>query len=280
MTTTDGAGWTVHVLEYARSKDQPLASLIQGTLADGVVDLPFSFVLARGGGATVLIDTGFMREGGGEVMSVKFGIPSWISPLRLLEALDVQPDDVTDIVITHAHFDHMGSIAKFPRARIHIQKQELLSWIEALALPPQFGFLTEIIDPDNLRSAFDASVEHRLNLLDGDVDNLLPGVHVRFGPGHTMGQQFVALDTPKGRLVVSGDCVYGRRNLVGHNHDGVYAPLANGVGSAGEQLKTIDRINKEIEGDLDRLIILHDAERWKNLTLVKEIEGFRILKAS
>ncbi len=84
MTTTDGAGWTVHVLEYARSKDQPLASLIQGTLADGVVDLPFSFVLARGGGATVLIDTGFMREGGGEVMSVKFGIPSWISPLRLL----------------------------------------------------------------------------------------------------------------------------------------------------------------------------------------------------
>ncbi len=66
MTKIGAAGWIVHVLEYARSKDQPLASLIQGTLADGVVDLPFSFVLARNGVKTVLVDTGFMREGEGK----------------------------------------------------------------------------------------------------------------------------------------------------------------------------------------------------------------------
>jgi glyoxylase-like metal-dependent hydrolase (beta-lactamase superfamily II) len=156
----------------------------------------------------------------------------------------------------------------------------LLSWVEAMALPRQFGFLTEIINPENLRSAFDASVEHRLNLVDGDADNLLPGIHVRLGEGHTMGQQFVVVETPKGRLVISGDCVYARRNICGHNHDGVYVPLANGVGSAWEQLKTIDRINREIAGDLDRLIILHDSDRWKGLPVVKEIEGFRIVRAS
>ena len=129
----------------------------------------------------------------------------------MLAELGLSPDDITDIVVSHAHFDHMGSIAEFPKARLYLQKQELLSWHEAMALPPQFGFLTAIIDPDNLRTAFDASVEHRLTLVDGDRDNLLPGIHVRLGQGHTMGQQFVIVETARGRLVVSGDCVYSSR---------------------------------------------------------------------
>jgi glyoxylase-like metal-dependent hydrolase (beta-lactamase superfamily II) len=273
------AHWDVHVIEFARSKDQLVAGLVHGAYDAGVIDLPFSFVLARRADRTVLVDTGFMREGRGAAMSEKFGIPHWVSPLRMLAGMGVAPDDVTDIVLSHAHFDHMGSIGKFPKARIHIQKREILSWIEAMALPPQFGFLTEIINPDDLRRAFDASVEHRLDLVDGDVDDLLPGIHVRLGEGHTIGQQFVIIETARGRLVVSGDCVYSRRNICGHNNDGVYAPLANAVGSIWEQLKTIDRINKEIGGDLERLIILHDGDRWKHLPIVKEVDGFRILKA-
>ena len=276
----EASNWDVYVIEFARSKDQPMDGLISGAHADGVVDLPFAFVMGRRGDRVVLIDTGFMREGGGEEMALKFGIPYWISPVRMLAELGVQPDDVTDIVISHAHFDHMGSIGKFPKARIWIQKRELLSWHEAMALPPQFGFITAIINPDDLRSAFDASVEHRLTLLDGDKDNLAPGIHARFGEGHTMGQQFVVVETARGRLVISGDCVYDVRNIKGYNNDGVYVPLANGVGSIWEQLKTMDRINTEIGGDLDRLIILHDIHRWASLPLVREVEGFRIVKAS
>lgn len=272
--------WDVYVIEFARSKDQPLDGLINGAHDDGVVDLPFSFVMARQEDRVVLVDTGFMREGIGEEMSIRFGIPYWISPLRMLAELGVAPEAVTDIVVSHAHFDHMGSIGKFPKAHIWIQKREILSWIEAMALPPQFGFLTAIINPDDLRNAFDASVEHRLTLLDGDRDNVLPGIHARFGEGHTLGQQFVILETARGRLVVSGDCVYAARNITGHKHDGVYVPLANGVGSIWEQLKTMDRINSEIGGDLGRLIILHDAERWAKFPVMREVEGFRIVKAS
>jgi glyoxylase-like metal-dependent hydrolase (beta-lactamase superfamily II) len=274
------SNWDVYVIEFARSKDQPLDGLISGAHDDGVVDLPFSFALAKRGDKVVLVDTGFMNEGIGAEMSVKFGIPYWISPIRMLAELDVAPEAVTDIFISHAHFDHMGSIGKFQNAHIWVQKREILSWIEAMALPPQFGFLTAIINPDDLRDAFDASVEHRLTLLDGDKDNVLPGIHARFGEGHTMGQQFIVLETVRGRIVISGDCVYDGRNIKGHKNDGVYVPLANGVGSIWEQLKTMDRINIEIGGDLDRLIILHDSNRWPNLTLLKEIEGFRILKAA
>jgi glyoxylase-like metal-dependent hydrolase (beta-lactamase superfamily II) len=274
------AHWEIYIIEFARSKDQPVIDLVNGAHDAGVVDLPFSFILARHGDRVALVDTGFMKEGEGAKFSEKFGIPYWISPLRMLSEMGVGAGAVTDIILSHAHFDHMGAISQYPNARIYIQKRELLSWHEFMALPRQFGFMTAIINPDDLRAAFDASVEHRLILVDGDKDNLLPGLHVRLGEGHTLGQQFVILETHRGRIVISGDCVYDRRNLCGHNHDGVYVPLNNGVGSIWEQLKTIDRINTEINGDLERLIILHDSRRWAGLPVFKEIDGFRIVKAA
>ena len=158
-------------------------------------------------------------------------------------------------------------------AHIHIQKGELLSWYEAIALPKRFSHLTAIIDPDNLRTALGASIEHRVTLIDGDKDNVLPGIHVRLGSGHTIGQQFVLIDTAAGRRVISGDCVYLRRQFTGHHNDGVYVPLNNAIGSVWEQLKTIDKMNDELGGDLGRLIVLHDIERWKGLPIVRTLRG-------
>jgi glyoxylase-like metal-dependent hydrolase (beta-lactamase superfamily II) len=272
--------WELFVFEYARSRNQPVASLIHGAFADGVMDVPFSFVLARSGERNVLIDCGFMNEGGGAEMAIRFDVPWWVSPVRMLAEFGLPANKVGDIVLSHAHFDHMGSIAEFPKAALHIQKREYLSWMEAMALPRQYGFLTAVVHPDDLRTAFDASLEHRLKLVDGDVDDLLPGIHVRKGEGHTLGQQFVIVETGRGRVVVSGDCIYGARNILGNNNDGVYIPLGNGIGSTWDQIKTIDRINSEINGDMSRLIILHDFDRWARLPVVKDVAGFRIMRAA
>lgn len=275
----DGS-WEVFVIEYAQSKDQPVASLIQGAYGEGVMNVPFAFVMARGHGRTILVDCGFMKEGRGVAVAEKFGIPRWISPVRMIAEMGVAAEQITDIVLSHAHFDHMGSIEQFPKAMLHIQKSELLSWIELMALPRQFDFLTQVLDSDDIHSALYAAKEHRLMLLDGDTANVLPGVHAMFGPGHTIGQQFVVLETAKGRIVVSGDCIYGARNLTGTNNDGVYIPLGSGIGSIVDQLKSFDRINREIAGDLNRLIILHDFDRWSRFDVVREVEGFRVFKVA
>jgi glyoxylase-like metal-dependent hydrolase (beta-lactamase superfamily II) len=153
-----------------------------------------------------------------------------------------------------------------------------LSWYEAFALPRRFAHLTAIVDPDNIRSALDASIAHRVTLIDGDKNNVLPGIHVRLGSGHTIGQQFVIIETEAGRRVISGDCVYSRGQFTGHNNDGVYIPLNNAVGSVWEQLRTINKINDELGSDLSRLIVLHDIERWKGHKVVKEIDGFMIVE--
>jgi len=272
--------WDFYVMEYARSKDQPWVDLVAGMYAEGVMDLPFSFVLLQRDGGNVLVDTGFMRDEHGPGFSGKFGVPTWISPLRLLAAMNLRPDDISDIVITHAHFDHMGSIAEFPKAHIHIQKRELLSCYELFALPKRFSHLTAIVDPDTMRAALGASIEHRVTLIDGDKDDVLPGIHVRLGGGHTFGHQIVIVETAAGRRVISGDCIYSRSQITGRGGDGIYVPLNNAVGSAWDQLKTIDKMNDELGGDMSRLVVLHDIERWKGLPIVKEVDGFRIVKVA
>ncbi len=274
----DNDRWEVFVLEYANSHE-PWVGLVSGMYDAGMVDLPFSFVLARRGEQNVLIDSGFMRQGNEAEFPLKFGVSRWISPLRMLAELGVTPEAVSDIVVTHAHFDHLGSIGEFPKARIHIQKRELLSCYEALALPKRFAHLSKIVDPANIRMALEASIEHRVNLVDGDRDNLLPGIHVRLGPGHTPGHQFVIVEIAVGRRVISGDCLYTTRQLTGHADDGVYVPLNNATGCGWDQLRTLDRVNEEIGGDLANLIVMHDVDRWANLPLVAEVEGFRIVRA-
>ncbi len=273
------AVWDVYVMEYARGKDQPWVDLVSGMYAEGVVDLPFSFIYAQNGDTRILVDMGFMQDHP-SAFSRKFKIPTWVSPVRMLAELGVHPDAIDAVFVTHAHFDHMGSIAEFPKSRIYIQKSELLSWYEAFALPKRYGHLTAIIDPDNMRSALDASIEHRVTLIDGDKNDVLPGIHVRLASGHTIGQQFVILETAVGRRVLSGDCVYSRRQFTGLTGDGVYVPLNNAVGSVWEQLKSIDKMNDELGGDLSNLVVLHDTERWKGLPVVKEVEGFRIVKVA
>lgn len=273
--------WQVFVVEYARTTRTPRSALLGGSSIMGTVEIPFSFVLARRADKVVLVDTGFMMEGRGSSLATQYHVTSWISPLRLLEELQVTADQVTDILISHAHFDHIGSIDKFPRAQLYIQKREFLKTIEALALPLRYAYLTLNVDPDNLVSALRAATEHRLTLLDGDTSDILPGLGVRLAKnGHCFGHQYVVVETPRGRVVVAGDCVLHMENLGGGNTDRPYVPLGSGVGNAWSQFKTFDRIIEDLEGDMTRLVILHDSDRWPHFEVHKEIEGFRIVKVA
>jgi glyoxylase-like metal-dependent hydrolase (beta-lactamase superfamily II) len=150
-----------------------------------------------------------------------------------------------------------------------------------MTLPAQFGALTGAIDPDDFHAALTAAEEHRVTLIEGDRDNVLPGMHVRYAPdGHTPGQQYILIDTPKGRLAVTGDAIYTARNLTGTGNNGVYIPLGLAVGSVWGELKTMDQIKQDLDGDLTRMVTLHDFERWKNFKLVDEIDSLQVFKAA
>ena len=167
---------------------------------DGVMDLPFSFILAQRGDRNVLVDTGFMQDDGSSGFSRKFGIPYWISPVR--HAGRARRRSRSD---DHRHRSSRTRIStiwvRSPSSRTRISTSRRASCCPGTRpsrCRKRFGHLTAIIDPDNLRTALEASIEHRVTLVDGDKDNVLPGIHVRLGSGHTIGQQFVIVETARG----------------------------------------------------------------------------------
>ncbi|MDF1522087.1 MAG: hypothetical protein P1P87_04625, partial [Trueperaceae bacterium] len=138
----------------------------------------------------------------------------------------------------------------------------------------------ETLDADDVHEALRAAEGHRLTLLDGDRRDVLPGIHVVLGAdSHTFGSQYVIVETTvRGPVVVAGDCAYSYANLTGLDGNGRYIPLGFGVGSHYQSLMVLDRMMQEVDGDLSRIIVLHDFERWERFPVEREDDGFRIAR--
>ena len=150
MTTMTDA-WTVEILVQG----YPGKSREQGGLGWS------SIALARGPcGRVALLDTG--RLGVRKVL------------LERLKAAGVTPADVTDVLITHVHYDHCENWAMFPRATVHAPGAEL-DW--ALAQPEGSPMLPEF----TLRALAASPRLHRL----AEGPTGLPGIACFEAPGHS-----------------------------------------------------------------------------------------------
>jgi glyoxylase-like metal-dependent hydrolase (beta-lactamase superfamily II) len=117
-----------------------------------------------------------------------------------------KPEEVTDVVLTHLHFDHAGGISyrrddgslalAFPQAKIHLQ---VANWNRACEPSPKdrASYLTENVEP--LRGA-------DLTLCDGDVE-IYPGIIVHRVDGHTPGQQWIELSGGDAPLFFATDLI-------------------------------------------------------------------------
>lgn len=127
---------------------------------------------------------------------------------KLLAAHDVRPDEITDVVLTHAHYDHAVNFVLFPNAAVWIGRDEL-AW--AAAQPPGFDPLPELyVD------ALDADPRVR-RVADGE--EFLPGLRAHAAPGHTPGSMIFHLTTNPVPVIFTGDAAKNRAELLSRSVD-------------------------------------------------------------
>jgi glyoxylase-like metal-dependent hydrolase (beta-lactamase superfamily II) len=109
--------YSIQAIRYASIPDVPVSELVMGGPKDQKIEIAMVVWLIQGGGHTILFDSGFHRD----TFLKDFPMKDYLRPDKAVETAGVKPAEVTDIVISHAHWDHMGGLDLFPKASGLIQ---------------------------------------------------------------------------------------------------------------------------------------------------------------
>jgi N-acyl homoserine lactone hydrolase len=259
------ADYSIWVLEYAAVEKFPLSVMLYGPMHQGTRKLPYAYALLKGHGETILIDTGYDHVNYGKALADSYGVSNYHGPAEVLAECGVRPEDVTTVFVTHAHFDHMGAIDKFPNARFYLQQRELDRWVWALTLGSEYRFLVGGGDPADILKAAEAAREGRMILIDGDREDVLPGIDVHLAADtHTYGSMYVTIRNDGARdsadtWVFAGDLIYTYDNLTGLDPAAPQIiPIGLAVGSQTNLMFASAAMLKETGGDHRRVIPIHE----------------------
>jgi glyoxylase-like metal-dependent hydrolase (beta-lactamase superfamily II) len=220
--------YEVFAIRYATLPGFPVADLVAGADPARKIDIPTMFWVIRGGGRNILVDSGFYRE----QFFRQWKVADFEKPSEAVKRVGLKPEDVTDIVLTHMHWDHADGVDLFPKARVWIQKAEYEYYTgEAWQSRRTHGG----IEPDDVLVLVKLNTEGRVTLVDGDEREILPGITCYTGGKHTYASQFLTVSTAKGAVVLASDNVYLYEGLEKH------APIAGAL-DAASNLRAQDRM--------------------------------------
>jgi glyoxylase-like metal-dependent hydrolase (beta-lactamase superfamily II) len=239
--------YSIQAIRYASAEDDA-AELVMGA-AHEKMNLAMVVWLIRGGGRNILFDSGYHRDN----FLKEFPSTEYIRPDEAVKLAGVQPEDITDIVISHAHWDHMGGIDLFPKATVWIQKEEFRYYAGDAWQP---GGDHGGIDPEDVQELVKLNTEGRLRLVDGDNVQLFPGIRAYTGGRHTYASQYLCVQgTPT--FVLASDNLYLYRNLVEHKASATFSDADHAA-----NIRNQDRMVR-LAGSPDRVVPGHDALQFQ-----------------
>ena len=241
--------YSIYAIRYADSPGDSVADLVMGAPKDEKIDTIFAVWLIRGGRRNILFDSGFHRERWFQ----EWHITNYLRPDEAVKLAGVQPEQITDLVISHAHWDHMGGIDLFPKAVVWIQKEEFRYYTGDAWQP---GGDHGGIDPDDVQELVRLNTEGRLRLVDGDNVELFPGIRAYTGGHHTFCSQYLLVDGSP-RFILASDNAYLYRNLQTHTASATFRDEFH-TANIHNQARMI-----ELAGSIDRVIPGHDAIQFQ-----------------
>ena len=241
--------YSIQAIRYANSQGDSVADLVMGAPRNETIDTVFVVWLIRGGGRNILFDSGFHRE----KWFKYFPVTDYLRPDEAVKLAGVKPDEVTDIVISHAHWDHMGGIDLFPKGTVWIQKDEFRYYTGDAW---QADGDHDGIDPEDARELVRLNTEGRLRLVDGDNAEIFPGIRAYTGARHTYASQYLRVEGSPSFVLASDNC-YLYRNLAEHKASATFSK-----GDEPANIKNQERMI-ELAGSVDRIVPGHDALQFR-----------------
>lgn len=192
-------------IRYGRHDRNAAANFLGGD--DHATAMPLDYyvwAILRDDAPPIVVDTGFDAEA-----AARRGRTLLRPVAEGLAAAGIDSGVVEDVIVTHMHYDHAGSLDLFPRARFHIQDAEM-------------AFCTgRSMTERTLRAPFDANpVAEMVRLLFKDrvvfhagTSAIAPGVTVHHLGGHTAGLQIVEVATARGPVVLASDAAHLYANI-------------------------------------------------------------------
>ena len=156
-------------------------------------------------GRNILVDAGMTD-------TAMTGNNDFVRPDLVLQRINVHPSDITDVIITHPHNDHIGGISLFPDATVWMQKDDFEYFVGGAWQENGFarGF-----QKNDVRNLIEINLAGRLKLVDGDNIEIIPGIKVFTGSKHTYENQYLLVNSnsAKDRILVASDAVWFYYNL-------------------------------------------------------------------
>jgi N-acyl homoserine lactone hydrolase len=269
------ADYSIWVIEFARASS-PLGLLLHGQTGDR--EIPYCFTVLRSAEHTILVDAGYRHAGRGRELADEDGITLWRDPAELLGRVGARPEDVDAILVTHAHFDHLGNVAAFPHATVYIQRRELEKWAWAVSLPRAMDWLKQGVSIEDLTGLLQLAGQGRLRMVEGACADVFPGISlVPDFDTHTYGHQHVVIrNASSGVWVVPGDVMYLYANIEGIDGDGRYVPIGLAMGSQENCLLALDELMRVTGGQTSRILPGHERLLWQRHPSAQFGDGLRM----
>jgi glyoxylase-like metal-dependent hydrolase (beta-lactamase superfamily II) len=150
------------------------------------------------------VDTGFTAE-----VAARRKREMLRSPREGLALLGVKAEAVREIIVTHMHYDHVGTSSDFPNAVFHIQDEEM-NFVTGRHM--RHARFAHSIEPDDVVGMVRALFKGRLAFHKG-AEELAPGVSLHHIGGHTPGLQSVRVHTQRGWVVLASDATHYYEHL-------------------------------------------------------------------
>jgi glyoxylase-like metal-dependent hydrolase (beta-lactamase superfamily II) len=201
--------YDVYAIRFAGKFRMPVKEIAVGvTAADTVTGCYMIWLLKGTNGRNILVDAGFTDS-----TRVKNG--GFIRPDRALNKVNLSAPDITDVIITHPHWDHIGGVTLFPNANVWMQKDDYDYFV---GMAWQENSIRAGLSKFHVKKIVDINLDGKLKLVKGDNQEIIPGVKVFTGSRHTFESQYVLVNTAAGKkVIIASDNVwfyYNLKNLV------------------------------------------------------------------